>query len=346
MTAREAMDIARQWVNAEAISMEGFAGAFFTGSVLWMADDAQVPATSDVDLHVLLSVKLPKPSNQKFRYHDVIFDVGFESLAQNLDPEAKARSGLWACHFSRDNVISDPTGALCKIQEVVRGSYTRERAVLERCNSLAESALSWLDGLGHSQVYETVARFPPAAIQAATIPVLAVLGLPTARRGLSVARQVLRKWSRIDLYQTVLEALEASSLTARDVERQMEETTKAFDLAVRVAVAPYPWQNLLCEEGRYCVIDGTRKMIQIGQYREAAPYLLFIRSNCQIVIDKDAPADRARRSRQEYNNMLSTNLLGTQSDREKMEAEIRALVPMCLEAATRIAKLNPELRHD
>ncbi len=47
MRVQQAKDIARQWVQEKGAELPGFAGAFFHGSINWLADDADLPASSD-----------------------------------------------------------------------------------------------------------------------------------------------------------------------------------------------------------------------------------------------------------------------------------------------------------
>lgn len=55
MIVKDAKDVARRWVIEEARKVPGFYGAFFAGSTNWLADDEVLPATSDVDVMVMLT---------------------------------------------------------------------------------------------------------------------------------------------------------------------------------------------------------------------------------------------------------------------------------------------------
>ena len=129
MKAKEALDIARQWVDEHGSKMAGFSGAYLTGSVLWLSEDDIVPPTSDVDMRLIFSVQ-PTEWSFKISYRNVVLDVACESLEENLDPDVKARSGSSVGHFCKNNIISDPTGALAAIRDVVRATYIPQRAVL------------------------------------------------------------------------------------------------------------------------------------------------------------------------------------------------------------------------
>ncbi len=48
MRVKEAKALARQWVLEEGQHLAGFYGAYVAGSVSWLTDDADLPATSDL----------------------------------------------------------------------------------------------------------------------------------------------------------------------------------------------------------------------------------------------------------------------------------------------------------
>ena len=54
MLVREAKAAGRRWVLEKGRETPGCTGAYFSGSVNWLDDDAALPATSDVDVHLVL----------------------------------------------------------------------------------------------------------------------------------------------------------------------------------------------------------------------------------------------------------------------------------------------------
>jgi hypothetical protein len=83
---RHAKDIARQWVAEEAGRVPGFHGAYFAGSVTWLPDGASLPATSDVDINVVLAGSSPPKERGKFVYRDVLLEVTCLSIDQLRSP--------------------------------------------------------------------------------------------------------------------------------------------------------------------------------------------------------------------------------------------------------------------
>ena len=88
MRVKQAKDMARRWVLEEATNTHGFVGAFYHGSTNWLPDDAALPATSDVDVMVVLADPNPPVKLGKFLYRDVMLEVSYlpsdqlHSLAQ------------------------------------------------------------------------------------------------------------------------------------------------------------------------------------------------------------------------------------------------------------------------
>ena len=59
MLVLDARRIVRQWILEEAAQSPGFRGAFFHGSINWLADEDSLPATSDVDVMVVTAAPTP-----------------------------------------------------------------------------------------------------------------------------------------------------------------------------------------------------------------------------------------------------------------------------------------------
>jgi hypothetical protein len=111
MRVRDARAAATEWVFDTAAGWPWVRGAYFTGSVLELADDVELPATSDVDVLLVSRADAPlKPG--KFRHRGALIeasDVAGEKLRS-------ANYVLGAYHlagaFRVDSVIYDPTGRL------------------------------------------------------------------------------------------------------------------------------------------------------------------------------------------------------------------------------------------
>ena len=55
LIVQQAKHLAREWVLAHGPALPGYCGAFVHGSANWLADDAVLPPTSDLDVMVVIA---------------------------------------------------------------------------------------------------------------------------------------------------------------------------------------------------------------------------------------------------------------------------------------------------
>jgi hypothetical protein len=79
MGIRTARDAARRWVLENAAVEPGFRASFYHGSTGWSPDDAVLPATSDVDVMVVLDDAELRTRPGKLRYEGVLLEVPYRA---------------------------------------------------------------------------------------------------------------------------------------------------------------------------------------------------------------------------------------------------------------------------
>ncbi|MHB0877515.1 MAG: hypothetical protein ACYC5O_15870, partial [Anaerolineae bacterium] len=77
MLVGQAKDVARQWVVGEGTKTPGFHAAYFAGSANWLPDDASLPATSDLDVNVIVAGPNAPDKRTKFVYRDVLLEISY-----------------------------------------------------------------------------------------------------------------------------------------------------------------------------------------------------------------------------------------------------------------------------
>ena len=77
MLVREARNRARQWVRETGAQTPGFAGAYLAGSINWMQDNDELPASSDVDVMVVVRGDAPTAKLGKFLYEGALLEVSY-----------------------------------------------------------------------------------------------------------------------------------------------------------------------------------------------------------------------------------------------------------------------------
>ena len=91
MLVKQAKAVARQWVLAEGRHLLGFLGACYAGSTNWLPDDAALPATSDLDVKLVVADPSAASKRGKFVYQDVLLEVSYLSPELLRSPERMAR---------------------------------------------------------------------------------------------------------------------------------------------------------------------------------------------------------------------------------------------------------------
>src|SRR6266498_3461511 len=137
MWVREAKAAARRWVIDEASKTPGFRGAYVGGSVPEMAEDAEVPATSDLDVYVVLDDPGEALKPGKFIYDGALLEGSYIAREAVSSPEAVLGSAPLAGGFRSPNIILDPSGELTALQEVVSREFAKRRWVRTRCENAA-----------------------------------------------------------------------------------------------------------------------------------------------------------------------------------------------------------------
>jgi hypothetical protein len=75
MQVGRARTLAIEWVLQLGSKERGFLGAYFSGSIVDMADAAELPESSDVDIVVVSALEEPPPKPGKFLYHGALLEV-------------------------------------------------------------------------------------------------------------------------------------------------------------------------------------------------------------------------------------------------------------------------------
>ncbi|MGA2808500.1 MAG: hypothetical protein ABSE87_10220 [Terracidiphilus sp.] len=144
MKVAQAREAARQWVVEEAGSMPGFCGAYTAGSTNWLADDADVTATSDLDIMVVVSDPNPASRRGKFQRRDVLLEASYLRRDQLESSELVLRDYHLAPSLQSSTILLDPSGHLASLRAIVCRDYAKRQWVLERCANARDKLLGHL----------------------------------------------------------------------------------------------------------------------------------------------------------------------------------------------------------
>jgi hypothetical protein len=281
-------EIARRWVNEEGARTPGFAGAFLHGSINWLPDDAHMPATSDLDVMLVLSGGLAAQKPGKFRYHGVLLEVSYLPVAEIASPEQVLANAHLAGSFHRPSVLADPSGHLTALQHQVASHYADDTWVLRRCADVEAKMRRPFPPADASLPDQVNAWLFPTGL---TTHLFLVAGLcnPTVRQRYLAVRDLLMEQGRLDSYPALLDDLGVAILTPQQAMAHLHALETAFLDAAGVIRSPFFFAADISKTGYPVAITGTRDMIARGDHREAMFWLTATAVRCQQVFLQDAP---------------------------------------------------------
>ncbi|MBA3945199.1 MAG: hypothetical protein H0X37_11625 [Herpetosiphonaceae bacterium] len=347
MIVKDAKAVARQWVNEIGRKTAGFCGAFFHGSTNWLPDDAVLPATSDLDVMVVLAdPNLPnKPG--KFMYRDVMLEVSYLPQEQLQSPTLILGQSHMAGSFHKASVIADPTGQLTKLQAAISKDYAKRQWVRKRCDHARDKVLNNLKGLDpaapfHDQV------LPWLFGTGVTTHILLVAGLknPTVRKRYLAAHDLLVEYGHLDFYPSLLELLGCAQMSRAQVEQHLAVLTTAFDAAKAVIKTPFSFAADISDLARPVAIDGSRELIERGYHREAIFWMVATYSRCQQIFACDASRETQEQFNPGYRQLLGDLEITSFADLQQRSDQVKAWLPRIWEVAAAIMAANPEIEDE
>jgi hypothetical protein len=345
MLAGEARAIARQWVEEEASTAAGFAGAFIAGSTNWLPDDAEFPPTSDIDVKLVLDTPNPPEVHTKILYRGVVLEASSVSLDEVGSAEAVLAHYYLAAHLAAPSIIADPTGHLREIQPIVAREYARREWVTRRCENARDwmlTSLTWFDAA--DPIHDQAFAFIYPTLIPAHVVLVANLQNPTVRKALAVSRDVLASYGHLSLHETVLEILGSAAMGQEHAETLLASCADAFDAAKEVVSTPFFFDMLLSDDSRPMTIDGARDLITAGYAREAVFWIAIVHTWCQKALYNDAPDDVRARYTPGYERLLAELGIAGPADIRARVEQLRDFVPEVMEVAKAIIAVNPAVQ--
>lgn len=339
MRVGEAKAAAIQWVRRHAAERADFQGAFFTGSTAGLPPDAPLPPASDVDVALILAGTRAPLKPGKFVYEGVLIEATYLAAADFAVAERVAASYHLAHAFSRDTIISDPTGRLRSLHEAIAPAFADPAAIQRRYEdaiSRIETRLAALNTAApwHEQV---LAWMFPTGVTTHVV-LVAALQNPTVRLRYLAARGVLQRHGRLDLYPRLLELLGCESVTPDRVQHHLDTLAAAFDAAAAVARTPFFFSSDITPAARRIAIDGSRALIDAGDHREAVFWIIATHARCQAILAADAPIELQRELRPAFDAAVGDLLdLRSSDDLVRRAAAVRGFIPTLRSAAAAIA---------
>jgi hypothetical protein len=347
MLVKDAKVVARRWVNEEAGHSPGFAGAFYHGSTNWLADDAALPATSDLDIVVVLAGAGPPGKPGKFIYRGVLLDVSHLPADQLGSPELILGHANLAGSFRAAGIIADPSGRLTALQTAVSRDYARRRWVSRRCAHARDKILANLEALDAGEPFHDQV-LPWLFATGITTHVLLLAGLknPTVRRRYLDVRELLAEYGRLDFYTTLLKMLGCDQMSRARAGQHLAALGEAFDAAKGLDKTPFFFASDISDLARPIAIDGSRELIERGDHREAVFWLVVTYSRCQKVFCYSAPTGTRDAFSPGYRRLLGDLGITSFADLQQRGEELRGWLPQVWQEAEAIMAANPGIEDE
>ncbi len=339
MLVWQAKDRVRQWVLEQASHLPGFRGAFFHGSINWLADEDSLPATSDVDVIVVLQTPFEQTKPGKLLFQDVILDASFLPADQICSADQVLGLSHLAGSLRVDSIISDTDGRLREIQQAVSRDFARREWVLRRCEHARQKVRSHLQALDESRPFQDQATAWLFGTGVTTHILLAAgLQNPTVRKRYLVVRELLAKHGRSDFYSLLLDLLGSAHLSQAQAAAYLGNLEGAFDAACALIRSPFPFASDIHDLARPVTIAGSREMIANGDQREAAFWLAVTYSRCMQVLVLDGSPSLFARHEPGYRALLADLGIFSFSDLRQRSQKVLDSLPQIWKVAEEIIK--------
>ncbi len=291
MRVGDAREVAAAWVRTAAADRLDVVGAFFSGSTVGADPELELPATSDVDVVVVLQRDRVPAKPGKIELEGILIEVTYLPYAELADPEAVAGAYVLAASFATDTIIHDPTGALESLHQHIAADFADPRRVRRRVDAVRTKIINGLAQFNtrapwHQQVLQWL--FPSSLATHAVL--VAGLRNPTVRLRYPMARQVLQQHGVLDDYPRLVDLIGCTQVTPQLVQQHLDALAVCFDQAAALGRTPFPFSTDITPQARPIAIDGSQALIAAGDHREAVFWIIATFGRCQQVLAADAPA--------------------------------------------------------
>ncbi len=339
-----ARSAAAEWVSQHGRHVDGFLGAYYSGSVVGLPDDAELPESSDVDIIVVSTRNEVPPKPGKFLYRGALLEVTHLAWNALSSAEAVLASHHLAHSLRTDTIIADPTGRLRKLQACISLHFAERRWVRRRCENVLvriEDGLGSIDPCAPFYDQVTAWLFPTGITT--HVLLLAALRNPTVRRRYDAVRETLRDYDLPYYYPELLALLGCAHLPARRVGEHLDALAETFDAAVAVAKTPFPFSSDITALARPITVEGSRQLIRDGHHHEAVFWIVATFARCHKILAADAPPQVQRAHLPAFRKVMADLGIANTGDLLRRAQEGIGFLPRLWEMAEVVLVKNPEI---
>jgi len=328
ITVGEARRAARGWVAEKKRGIEGYLGAYASGSTVGRGDGEELAATSDLDVVVVVEGEVAPPKAGKLRYDGALLEITYQPSAEIASAERVLGAYHLAGSFRTDTVLDDPTGRLGELRAEVEPRFAAPEWVRRRCADARQRIERGIAAVNPSAPFHDALTgwlFPTAVTT--HVVLVAALRNPTVRLRYPAARGALAEYGRAAFYPRLLALLGCADVPAERVRFHLDALARTCDATAPVARTPFFFSGDLTPGARPVAIDGSRALIDRGDHREAVFWILATFARCHAVLSADAPALAARLDPEFRAAAQELAGIGSPADLPVRAAEVTAFLP-------------------
>jgi hypothetical protein len=280
----------------------------------------------------------------KLLYENLLLEASLLPLAEIAEPDRVLANAHLVGSFRGTGILADPFGDLARLASVVGRDFARRSWVQARCRNVEEKLLAHLNRL------DADAPLPQSTLSwlfgtGLTTHLLLTAGLrnPTVRKRYCAVRDLVSESGRIEAYERLLRLLGAAELTSGQVSAYLPALEAVFDAAAGAMRSPFPWSADLTPDAQRVAIDGSWRLIEKGEHREAVFWIAVTYARCMQVLEADAPTTVGGHA-PGFRALLADLGASELSDQRRRAGELRAVLPWLREITEALVRENPAIR--
>lgn len=332
-----------RWVEDDATRIPAFRGALWHGSILTLPDDAELAASSDIDIVLVIDDPGGAPKLGKIDRDGVLLDVSFIAWEEIRSPEVVLADHSLAPTLRNPQILADPTGSVAQVQRQVGARFADRQWVERRCEAARGRIILYLGSLAPSRPFpENVTSWLFGTGVTTHVLLVASLRNPTVRKRYLAVRDLLAQHDRLDIYEWLLSLLGCRDMTPDQASTHLDALGAAYDAAAEAMRSPFPFAGDIGPRTRPIAIGGSRELIDAGDHREAVFWIAATWARVMTVFHHDAPELTARYD-PAFRAMLADLGVVSFDDLQRRAAEVVNSLPRLMSVAAAIMDATPEI---
>lgn len=344
MLVCDVKSLVTEWVENCGATLPNYLGALFRGSITEMADDAEFPVSSDVDLGLIFEgdpseIEAPKK---------VLNGVLVSSLCWSIDrfvPLEKVLSDYRiGFSFQRANVIQGASNTLLGLAAQASRDFPKRHWVNKRVEDAQANCLKCVASISQCEnEYDRVICWLWATGITTHIILAAALKNPTVRKRYLAARNVLAEFGHSDFYEFIQDLQGACEWDRPLTEAHLHKVTQVFDLACQAGSHPFPFGADICAQSRPSVIEGTQALIDQGDHREAVYWIVATFARSLRILDYTGDQAAISKFKPHFDVLLADLGLHSVNDIFMRTEAVKGAMPQVMKVAESIMDAHPRI---